>query len=53
MKFWERVSRADALERLGSSPALRTDARLIAATNRDLGAMVGGLDQPSLITVNN
>jgi formate hydrogenlyase transcriptional activator len=28
-------------ERLGSSRTLRTDARLIAATNRDLEAMVG------------
>src|SRR6202790_5658113 len=36
-----RVLQERKFERLGSSHTLRTDARLIAATNRDLEAMVG------------
>ncbi len=39
-----RVLQEREFERLGSSHTLRTDARLIAATNCDLEAMVGGAE---------
>jgi formate hydrogenlyase transcriptional activator len=42
-----RVLQEQEFERRGSSRTFRTDARLIAATNRDLGAMVGEQTFPS------